>query len=269
MQKLLDVMAALRDPQSGCPWDIKQDFASLIPYTLEEAYEVADAIEQGDLRELKYELGDLLFQVVFYAQIAREQSLFEFADVVDAISEKLVRRHPHVFAGHACDNEAELHEAWEQHKARERDAQAMKQSGTEQASVLAGVASALPALKRAQKLQKRAARSGFDWPEAGPVLDKLQEEVNEVREAVQQQNRAAMFEEIGDLLFSVVNLARHLGVDAEEALRAGNRKFTSRFSHIEQALQQAGQSLEQQDLQTLEALWQAAKQQEKADANQP
>lgn len=269
MQKLLDVMAALRDPQSGCPWDIKQDFASLIPYTLEEAYEVADAIEQGDLQELKYELGDLLFQVVFYAQIAREQSLFEFTDVVDAISEKLVRRHPHVFAGQACDNEAELHEAWEQHKARERDAQAMQQSGTEQASVLAGVASALPALKRAQKLQKRAARSGFDWPEAGPVLDKLQEEIDEVREAVQQQNQAAMFEEIGDLLFSVVNLARHLGVDAEEALRAGNRKFTSRFSHIEQTLQQAGQSLEKQDLQTLETLWQAAKQQEKADANQP
>lgn len=268
MKKLLDVMAALRDPESGCPWDIKQSFASLIPYTLEEAYEVADAIEQGDLQGLKYELGDLLFQVVFYAQIAREQSLFEFADVVDAISEKLVNRHPHVFAGQSYENEAELHQAWEQHKAQERDAQAIEQTGTEQASVLAGVAEALPALKRAQKLQKRAARSGFDWPEVGPVLDKLQEEINEVREAVQQQDQAAMFEEIGDLLFSVVNLARHLGVDAEEALRAGNRKFTSRFSHIEQSLQQAGESIEQQDLQRLESLWQAAKRQEKADAKQ-
>jgi len=268
MKKLLDVMAALRDPESGCPWDIKQSFASLIPYTLEEAYEVADAIEQGDLQGLKYELGDLLFQVVFYAQIAREQSLFEFADVVDAISEKLVRRHPHVFAGQAFNNETELHQAWEQHKAEERDAQAIEQSGTEQASVLAGVAAALPALKRAQKLQKRAARSGFDWPEVTPVLDKLQEEINEVREAVQQQDPAAMFEEMGDLLFSVVNLARHLDVDAEEALRGGNRKFISRFSHIEQSLQQAGESLEQQDLQTLESLWQAAKRQEKADAKQ-
>ncbi|HEY9201397.1 MAG TPA: nucleoside triphosphate pyrophosphohydrolase [Gammaproteobacteria bacterium] len=268
MKKLLDVMAALRDPESGCPWDIKQSFASLIPYTLEEAYEVADAIEQGDLQGLKYELGDLLFQVVFYAQIARELSLFEFDDVVDAISEKLVRRHPHVFAGQAFNNETELHQAWEQHKAEERDAQAIEQSGAEQASVLAGVAAALPALKRAQKLQKRAARSGFDWPEVAPVLDKLQEEINEVREAVQQQDQAAMFEEMGDLLFSVVNLARHLEVDAEEALRAGNRKFISRFSHIEQSLQQAGESLEQQDLQTLESLWQAAKQQEKADTNQ-
>lgn len=280
MKKLLDVMAALRDPESGCPWDIKQSFASLIPYTLEEAYEVADAIEQGDLQGLKYELGDLLFQVVFYAQIAREQSLFEFADVVDAISEKLVNRHPHVFAGQSYDNEAELHQAWEQHKAKERDAQAIvqatvqaeteqtgaEQADTQKASVLAGVAAALPALARAQKLQKRAARSGFDWPEVEPVLDKLQEEIDEVREAVQQRDQAAMCEEIGDLLFSVVNLARHLGVDAEEALRAGNRKFISRFSHIEQSLQQAGQSIEQQDLQTLESLWQAAKRQEKADA---
>ncbi len=268
MKKLLDVMAALRDPQNGCPWDIKQTFASLIPYTLEEAYEVADAIEQGDLQGLKSELGDLLFQVVFYSQIASEQSLFEFADVVDAISEKLVRRHPHVFAGQSCNDEAALHEAWEQHKAQERDAQAIEQTGAEQSSVLAGVASALPALKRAQKLQKRAARSGFDWPEAGPVLDKLQEEIDEVREAVQQQNQAAMLEEIGDLLFSVVNLARHLGVDAEEALRGGNRKFMRRFSHIEQALQQAGQTIEQQDLQALESLWQSAKQREKADAKQ-
>jgi MazG family protein len=264
MKKLLDVMAALRDPQNGCPWDIKQSFASLIPYTLEEAYEVADAIEQGDLQGLKSELGDLLFQVVFYSQIASEQSLFEFADVVDAISEKLVRRHPHVFAGQSCSDEAELHEAWEQHKAKERDAHAETQS----ASVLAGVANALPALKRAQKLQKRAARSGFDWPEVEPVLDKLQEEIDEVREAVQQQDQVAVFEEIGDLLFSVVNLARHLEVDAEEALRAGNRKFTSRFSHIEQTLQRAGQSIEQQDLSSLESLWQAAKRQEKADAKQ-
>lgn len=279
MKKLLDVMAALRDPERGCPWDIKQSFESLIPYTLEEAYEVADAIEKGDLQGLKGELGDLLFQVVFYAQIASEQSLFAFDDVVEAISEKLVRRHPHVFAGQDCDDEAELSEAWEQHKAQEREAQATtdqagagqtgtEKAGTEQTSVLAGVAAALPALARAQKLQKRAARSGFDWPEVEPVLDKLQEEVSEVREAVQQQDQVAMFEEIGDLLFSVVNLARHLGVDAEEALRAGNRKFISRFSHIERALQQADQSFEQQDLQSLESLWQAAKRQEKTDPKQ-
>ncbi len=255
MQKLLDIMRALRDPQTGCPWDIKQSFETIVPYTLEEAYEVADAIEKGDMEELKSELGDLLFQVVFYAQMADEQGAFNFADVVDAVNEKLVRRHPHVFAGETYESEASLHEAWEQSKSSERDERSDKDS----AHILEGVALALPALKRAQKLQKRAARAGFDWPQVEPVLDKLEEEIAELREALRAQDARATQEETGDLLFSCVNLARHLKVDAEEALRSCNHKFEQRFGYIETALQQQGKEIGSCSLDELESLWQEAK----------
>lgn len=255
MKKLLDVMAALRDPDSGCPWDIKQTLKSIIPYTLEEAYEVADAIEQEDMLALKSELGDLLFQVVFYAQIAKEQGEFEFDDVVDAVSEKLVRRHPHVFAGEQCEDDVLLNEAWEKAKAAERD----QQSAIEKASVLDGVAMALPALKRSQKLQKRAARVGFDWPEIEPVFEKIEEEIQELREAMQQPDKTLVHEEMGDVLFSCVNLSRHLGVDSEEALRSCNQKFERRFTHIEEALEKKQKTFQSRTLQQLEKLWQDAK----------
>lgn len=255
MNKLLEIMAALRDPMTGCPWDIKQTFETIVPYTLEEAYEVADAIEQGDMQELKSELGDLLFQVVFYAQMAQEKGEFDFADVVDAVSEKLTRRHPHVFADENYEDDIKLHEAWEKAKAQERDVGA----SDVKAGILDGVAKALPALKRAQKLQKRAARVGFDWPEVEPVLDKIEEEIQELRQAMQQKDEASVFEESGDLIFSCVNLTRHLHVDAEEALRACNQKFEQRFGYIEASLSQAGRTFQMSSLDELEALWQEAK----------
>ena len=256
MSRLLEIMASLRDPQTGCPWDRKQSFESIVPYTLEEAYEVADSIERKQMTELRDELGDLLFQVVFYAQMAKEQGLFDFNDVVAAINDKLVRRHPHVFAGDACQDEASLNDAWEASKAAERDDRA----DTETASILEGVALALPALKRSQKLQKRAARTGFDWPSIEPVMAKIEEEMGELREAMQAGDEPAIFEESGDLLFSCVNLARHLRVDAEEALRSCNHKFERRFSQVEQSARQAARPLEDCGIEELEAWWQAAKQ---------
>ncbi len=274
MEKLLNIMQALRDPQSGCPWDIKQDFRSIVPYTLEEAYEVADAIENGNMQELKSELGDLLFQVVFYAQMAKEKGEFDFNEVVEAISDKLISRHPHVFDNVDCKDEAKLHEAWEQAKAKERDeAKAREQIGQEtqevenKASILDGVANALPALKRAQKLQKRAAREGFDWPEIDPVLAKVEEEIRELRQAIKDQNERSIFEESGDVLFSCVNLLRHLNVDAEEALRAGNKKFEKRFAHIEKTINQSPREFSEYTLGELEALWQDAKKHENHSKN--
>jgi len=255
MTKLLDIMASLRDPESGCPWDMKQTFRTIVPYTLEEAYEVADSIERGQMSELKDELGDLLFQVVFYAQMAKEQGLFEFDDVLQAINDKLIRRHPHVFDDAEYTDEIALHEAWELAKASERDERAEQ----EQAGVLDGVAHALPALKRAQKLQKRAASVGFDWPEVAPVLDKIEEEIRELREAMANNNPAAQFEETGDLLFSCVNLARHLDVDAEEALRHGNAKFERRFGCVERAVIESDKGFEQYRLEELEVIWRAMK----------
>ncbi|MFW2374442.1 MAG: nucleoside triphosphate pyrophosphohydrolase, partial [Gammaproteobacteria bacterium] len=248
-------MASLRNPESGCPWDIKQTFHTIVPYTLEEAYEVADSIERGQMVELKDELGDLLFQVVFYAQMAKEQGLFEFDDVLQAINDKLIRRHPHVFADAEYTDEKTLDKAWEQAKAGERDNRAEQ----EQAGVLDGVAKALPALKRAQKLQKRAASVSFDWPEVAPVLDKIEEEIQELREAMANQDKTAQFEETGDLLFSCVNLARHLDLDAEEALRHGNAKFERRFGSVEQEVNKSGKGFEQYSLDELEVLWQASK----------
>ena len=257
MNKLLDIMAALRHPQTGCPWDIKQTFETIVPYTLEEAYEVADSIERGHMEELKDELGDLMFQVVFYAQMAKEQGLFEFDDILQAINDKLVRRHPHVFAGEENRDEKSLNDAWEQSKAGERD----QKADDEKASVLAGVATALPALKRSQKLQNRAARVGFDWPEVEPVLDKMEEEIQELREAIQHKQQQDVFEETGDLLFACVNLARHLKVDAEESLRGCNKKFETRFSYIEKTLDEQNRDIRKCSLEELEKLWQESKKQ--------
>ena len=257
IKQLLDIMASLRDPQTGCPWDIKQTFESIVPHTLEEAYEVADSIERGQMDELKDELGDLMFQVVFYAQMAKEQKLFEFDDVVKAINDKLIRRHPHVFADEKYSDETALNEAWENSKASERDSR----EGTGQASILDGVAHTLPALKRSQKIQKRAARAGFDWPNVEPVFEKIQEEIEEVKQAMQQKNQQHIKDEVGDLIFACVNLARHVDVDAEEALRHGNKKFEKRFNYIEEDLAAKGKQMDQCALDELEEIWQQSKKQ--------
>lgn len=269
LDDLLQLMARLRHPEHGCPWDLKQNYASIVPYTLEEAYEVADAIERGDFDHLPGELGDLLFQVVYYSQLAAEEGRFGFAEVVDGITAKLIRRHPHVFPDgdlYAAPDAQKLEEAavkqrWEELKAEER---AAKAAAPEQLSLLDDVPQALPALSRAAKLQKRAAQVGFDWPEALPVLDKVREELDEVLEAMSENDPPAIAEELGDLLFVVVNLARHLKVEPEAALRAANGKFERRFRFIEQALRDAGRPIENCSLDELDALWGEAKKQEKA-----
>jgi len=254
IDELLHIMARLRDPHKGCPWDLKQDWRSIVPYTIEEAYEVADAIEQGDFTGLKSELGDLLFQVVFYARMGEEQGYFDFADIVDAICEKMIRRHPHVFADARHEDDAALREAWEAEKRRERSER------NEASSVLDGVASALPALVRADKLQKRAARVGFDWPDAAGAMDKLLEELREVRQAVEAADQEALQDELGDLLFAAVNVARLLGVDAEQALRRGNRNFETRFRTMEELLEAEGHAdLSTLGLQQLEDAWERVK----------
>ncbi|PTS82918.1 nucleoside triphosphate pyrophosphohydrolase [Pseudomonas sp. HMWF032] len=268
LDDLLHLMARLRDPQHGCPWDLKQSYATIVPHTIEEAYEVADAIERGDFDHLPGELGDLLFQVVYYSQLGREEGRFEFAQVVDAITTKLIRRHPHVFPDgdlYGAVDVAKLEEAavkqrWEEIKAGER---AEKAVAPEQLSLLDDVPTALPSLSRAIKLQKRAAQVGFDWPEALPVVDKVREELDEVLEAMSENDPEAIGEEIGDLLFVVSNLARHLKVDPETALRAANAKFERRFRFIEQALREAGRSMEDCALDELDALWGEAKKLEK------
>ncbi|WP_339462708.1 nucleoside triphosphate pyrophosphohydrolase [Pseudomonas sp. EA_105y_Pfl2_R69] len=271
LDDLLHLMARLRDPQHGCPWDLKQNYATIVPYTIEEAYEVADAIERGDFEHLPGELGDLLFQVVYYSQLAREEGRFEFAQVVDGITRKLVRRHPHVFPDGdlygAVDvarlAEAAVKQRWEELKAEER---AEKAAVPEQLSLLDDVPVALPSLSRAIKLQKRAAQVGFDWPDALPVLDKVREELDEVLEAMSENDPEAISDEIGDLLFVVGNLARHLKVDPETALRAANGKFERRFRFIEQALREAGRNMEDCALDELDALWGEAKKLEKQQA---
>lgn len=254
LERLLEIMRRLRDPQGGCPWDRRQTFASIVPHTLEEAYEVADAIEGGNFDELREELGDLLFQVVFYAQIAAEEGRFDFADVAAVIGDKLVRRHPHVFDDAEVGSAAAQTEAWERHKAEERAAKA--QAAGRELSRLDGVSLALPATVRAAKLQKRAARVGFDWPAAEPVVDKLREEVDELQEALDEGRDEAAAEELGDLLFTCVNLARKLGRDPESVLRAANRKFETRFRAMEADL---GAALDAADAETLEAAWGRAK----------
>jgi ATP diphosphatase len=260
--RLLGIMARLRDPARGCPWDLKQTFASIVPHTLEEAYEVADAIERGDFDDLKDELGDLLLQVVFYAQLAREQNLFDFDQVAEAIADKLVRRHPHVFGdAHLPSDEARA-KAWEAEKARERN---NKGGETDMHSVLNGVALALPALTRAGKLQKRAADVGFDWKGLAGVLAKIEEELMELRETLadkENETRIEEEEEVGDLLFAVVKLARWRGIDAECALRAANAKFERRFRAVEAQLKSDNRSLKDCELAELDPLWEGIKQKE-------
>jgi MazG family protein len=251
MERLLNIMKRLRAPDGGCPWDLEQDFRSIVPYTIEEAYEVADAIERSDPRALRDELGDLLFQVVFHAQMASEAGWFDFRDVVDGICEKMVRRHPHVFAGETIENaEAQTH-AWEQHKETER--------GTQE-SLLDGIALALPALTRAAKLQRRASRAGFDWPSIHGVSDKVEEELEELcREIEAGMNRDALIDEAGDLLFATVNLLRHAGIDPESALRRGNEKFSRRFRQVEAMCAEAGHAVAETELDTLDVYWDRVK----------
>ncbi len=256
--RLIGIMARLRDPASGCPWDIEQNFATIAPYTIEEAYEVADAIERGDTEALKEELGDLLLQVVYHARMAEEDGDFDFEDVATIISDKMVRRHPHVFGPDEMDTATAQTRAWEAHKAAERQAKAV--ASGRRASVLDGVAAGLPALTRALKLQRRAARVGFDWPAALQVLDKIDEEVIELRAEI--ANNAAserVADELGDLLFALVNLARHLDGDPESALRHANAKFERRFRAVEARFDALGQELSETSLEDLEAAWQAVK----------
>lgn len=256
MARLLEIMARLRDPAGGCPWDLEQDFATIAPYTIEEAHEVADVIERQAWGELKGELGDLLFQTVFHARMAEEAGLFGFADVAGAIADKMLARHPHVFGAESRDKTPEQQTRdWEALKARERGARA---------GVLDGVALGLPALTRAVKLQNRAARVGFDWPSTDEVVAKLVEEAGELAEARETLTEAEVAEEFGDLLFVIANLARHLKIDPEAALRAANQKFTRRFQRIETLLAEGGKTPAQSDLAEMDALWNRAKAEEKA-----
>jgi len=255
IDSLLEIMAALRDPEKGCPWDIEQTFKTISAYTIEEAYEVADAIERKDMHDLKDELGDLLFQVVFHAQMAKEQGEFGFDDVVTAISDKLVRRHPHVFGEDKTRDKQALNEAWEKHKKDERHAKQHQQK-----SVLDGIASSMPALRWSSKLQKRAAHHGFDWEDVAPVFDKLQEEIGELKaEIVHENNQVRIADELGDILFACVNLSRHLGVNPEQALRDSNIKFISRFTVVEKLLQDDGRLMDDCSVEELEDYWGRAK----------
>lgn len=255
---LLRVMARLRDPEHGCPWDLQQDFASIVPSTLEEAYELAESIEHGDFDHVREELGDLMFQVVFYARLGEERGLFDFAQVVHTLVDKLVRRHPHVFAGGEIEGVvgadtsiAQVKQSWEAIKKEERARRA-------QTSVLDDIPVALPALSRAQKVQKRAANAGFDWPDSEGVMAKVAEELAELSEA-RDEGKARQEEELGDLMFTCVNLARHLGVDAEAALRRATGKFETRFNLMEQVLVQRGERVEDTPLETLDGIWDAVK----------
>ena len=257
IERLLEIMARLRDPERGCPWDIEQDFASIAPYTIEEAYEVADAIERRAWDELKGELGDLLFQSVFHARMAAEAGHFTFQDVVRTMCDKMVARHPHVFGDQSRDKSADQQTRdWEEIKAAER-------AGKAQRGTLDGVAANLPALLRAHKLQKRAARVGFDWPDAGHVLAKIAEEAGELTEASDHLGPDRIEEEMGDLLFVIANLSRHLGVEPEAALRRANAKFIRRFAYIEKRLAENGKHPEDSNLAEMDALWNAAKLAEK------
>lgn len=258
IQELLDLMATLRDPERGCPWDRAQVFDSIAPYTIEEAYEVADAIAREHMADLCDELGDLLFQVVFHSRMASERGDFDFDDVVAGVVAKMVRRHPHVFADQSIDSVAAQSEAWELHKSRERAAR--RGANEVEDSVLDGVTRGLPALLRARKLQARASRVGFDWPAAPAVMPKLAEEIAELDDAItHDHDRARIREELGDVLFTVVNIARHLEVDAEAALGAANGKFERRFRHMEKLAREEGPSLADRSSAGLEALWRRVK----------
>jgi nucleoside triphosphate diphosphatase len=263
ISRLIEIMAALRTPVTGCPWDLEQDFRSIAPYTIEEAFEVADAIERGDVGDLRDELGDLLLQVVYHTRMAEEAGLFSFGDVVEAVTTKMIRRHPHVFGDEDARSAGMAKGAWERIKAEEKAAKQAQRSAdaadAPEAGFLDDVPSALPALMRALKLQQKAARVGFDWAEAAPILDKIAEETAELQEAMAKGDNAHVEEEYGDLLFALVNLGRHLKIEPEAALRSTNEKFRTRFHAIESALAERGQSLDEATLDEMEALWQQAK----------
>ena len=258
IKRLCELMRILRDPQEGCPWDREQSYLTITPYTIEEAYEVADAIERGDMNDLKEELGDLLFQVIFYTQISREDNLFDFNDVADSVTKKMVRRHPHIFGDEAQRANAEAQtKSWETIKAEER---AVKGRGTP-SSLLDNVPINLPSLTRAEKLQKRTARVGFDWPNLDGVIDKIKEEADELKLAIDTGIQNDIEDEMGDLLFAIANLSRKLDIDPETALRRTNNKFTSRFQYIEKQAHSLDQDLNEMSLDDMEALWQKAKKQ--------
>lgn len=263
--RLLEIMAALRTPETGCPWDLEQDFASIAPYTIEEAYEVIDAIERGDLVDLRDELGDLLLQVVFHARMAEEKGAFAFPDVVEAITRKLIRRHPHVFGGAGNLAPDQVKVLWDDIKQQEKaERQLMREAmglptEAHNASLLGGIPTALPALTRARKLTAKAAKVGFDWPDSTQVIDKIHEELEEVKDASLTGKRDRVEDEIGDLLFSVTNLARHFGIDPEAALRRTNAKFECRFGAVEEAIKKQGRSLSDASLEEMEELWVQAK----------
>lgn len=265
ISRLIEIMAALRAPKTGCPWDIEQDFSTIAPYTIEEAYEVADAIARGDLDDLRDELGDLLLQVVYHAQMAQETGDFAFGDVVEAITTKMIRRHPHVFGDEEARSAGMAKGMWEKIKAEEkaekRSARLARGLDPEDngTGFLDSVPVALPALTRALKLQEKAARVGFDWSEAAPILDKIEEEIGELREALAKGETAEIKDEFGDMLFAVVNLGRHLKLDSEAALSGTNEKFRSRFHYVERAIDASGSTLEKATLDEMEALWQQAK----------
>jgi ATP diphosphatase len=271
--RLIEIMAALRTPGSGCPWDLEQNFATIAPYTIEEAYEVADAISRGDLPDLKDELGDLLLQVVFHARMAQEQNAFTFPDVVQAITEKLIRRHPHVFGDIGGLSTGQVNVQWDAIKAQERAAKAARAKAGEAPAprhpeagrdgALAGVSAGLPALTRALKLQQKAGKVGFDWNDPKAVLAKIREEIQEIEAELASGKRDHIAAEVGDLMFAVVNLARHLEVDTETALRSTNLKFERRFASIERALAAQGKTPQDATLDEMDALWNAAKAQEK------
>ncbi|MGF1687705.1 nucleoside triphosphate pyrophosphohydrolase [Photobacterium japonica] len=258
IERLVAIMATLRDPQKGCPWDQKQTFASIVPHTIEEAYEVADAIGEQNWDDVREELGDLLFQVIFYSQMGKEQGLFDFDDVVDGLNEKLTRRHPHVFGDKALTSDAEITANWEAEKAKER-----AEKG-EDNSVLANIPRALPALTRADKIQKRCAKHGFDWDTLGPVVDKVHEEIDEVMEEIIQASpkQERIEEEMGDLLFAVANFSRHVAVKPEVALQRANQKFERRFRQVEKTVLEQGKQLEDCSLAELDQVWDAVKRSE-------
>jgi ATP diphosphatase len=273
VMQLLAIMAALRNPETGCPWDIEQDFASIAPYAVEEAHEVAEAVARGDMVDLCEELGDLLLQVVFHAQMAREAGYFDFGDVVEAITSKLIRRHPHVFGDGSARNPAEVAEIWAAIKVQEKAEKATKKAekGTDASSsaapspsLLDGVPPSLPGLTRAVLLQQKASTVGFDWNDPRAVLEKFREEIQEVEEAFDKKDKAALQDEIGDMLFVLANLARHAGVDPEIAVESTNKKFRRRFAHIEQDMAGKGRALSAASLEEMDALWDEAKALEKA-----
>jgi nucleoside triphosphate diphosphatase len=264
IRRLIEIMAALRDPIAGCPWDVEQTFASIVPFTIEEAYEVADAVERGSTDDLREELGDLLLQVVFHARMAEEAGLFDFGGVVEAITAKLVRRHPHVFGDASARNPAAVKELWGRIKAEEKRAKSESRAGRglaadDRSGALDGVPLALPGLTRAMKLQEKAGKVGFDWNDVRAVLEKIREEVVEVEAEIATGSPQSLSAEVGDLIFAVVNLARHLKVDPEAALRGANAKFERRFAHIENRLAERGRTPESASLDEMESLWVEAK----------